>query len=195
MKQNKIIAVTGGIGSGKSTVVGLLNQRGYAVLSCDEIYTELLKDGKFLSGLKALFGDDIVKDGRLDRKKLSALVFSDEAALKKLDGYTHPEIYKELLNRARRAEGTCFCEVPLLFEDGAQALFDGVIVVLRDRDKRLEGVKLRDGCSESQADSRIKSQFNYDNFNFEQYYVIHNNGDLQQLNKNIGEVLKKLCLP
>lgn len=192
MKQNKIIAVTGGIGSGKSTVAKILEEMGFKVFSCDEIYSCLTKDEKFLEGLCRIFGDIRNERGNLDRKKLSSMVFGDSNAIRKLDDYTHPEIYKELFNRAKEAEGLCFCEVPLLFESNAEGLFDGVIVVLRDKNERVSSAAKRDNLPESAIEKRIASQFDYDNGDFTEYYVIHNQGDLVQLKGEICKIIDKL---
>lgn len=89
MMQNNIkIAVTGGIGSGKSSVCQIIRSAGFPVLSCDEIYAELCADKKFLERLCEEFGDILYADGSLNRKKLSQIAFNDEAALKKLNNLT-----------------------------------------------------------------------------------------------------------
>ncbi len=91
MTQSKKIAVAGGIGSGKSTVLNILKKHGCAVFSCDEIYAELCADAEFLYGLSVLF-PEVVKAGRLDRALLSSMIFSDPQARAKLNDYTHPLI-------------------------------------------------------------------------------------------------------
>ena len=99
MKQNKKIAVTGGIGSGKSTAMKMIKEHGFAVFSCDEVYADLVKDKRFLKKLCDIFGDVVTPGGQLDRKKLATIVFSDKNALEKLNAFTHPEIYRELFRR------------------------------------------------------------------------------------------------
>ncbi len=189
MKQNKKIAVTGGIGSGKSTAMKMIKEHGFAVFSCDEVYADLVKDKRFLKKLCDIFGDVVTPEGKLDRKKLATIVFSDKNALEKLNAFTHPEIYRELFWRAENESGTCFFEVPLLFEDGAQDKFDCVLIIERDNDKRIDGVIIRDNLSREEVIKRINNQLNYDNNDFAKYYVIHNNGDLQQLQKEIDHFL------
>lgn len=188
---NKKIAVTGGIGSGKSTVLQEIGRRGHRVLSCDEVYRELLRDGVFSQKLAQCFGGDILQaDGTLDRKKLAAIVFSDRDKLELLNGITHPVIMQELL---RRAEGaTSFCEVPLLFEGGYEKYFDGVIVVLRPAKDRISFVMRRDGMTFKQARLRIKNQIDYDNTDFAKYYVIYNNADMAKLREETGQALDKI---
>ena len=96
MTQNNIkIAVTGGIGSGKTTVCDIIKEQGYSVISCDEIYNRLLRDKSFLNSLVSEFGHILNGDGTLSRKKLSEIVFSDKDKLARLNEITHPEIMKE----------------------------------------------------------------------------------------------------
>lgn len=192
MKQNNRIAITGGIGSGKSTVAKIIAQKGYAVFSCDEIYDCLTKNQEFLGLLCANFGNVINGRGELNRVKLSEAVFGDENKLALLNSLTHPAIFKEMFARADGAGGTCFFEVPLLFEHGYQALFDGVIVVLRGVEERIHSVMQRDGLSRIAVEKRISSQYDYDSGDFAKYYVTHNNGDVKQLEKQISEILSKI---
>lgn len=192
MMQNNIkIAVTGGIGSGKSTVCEIIKSAGFPVFSCDEIYKELCTRPQFLSGLTEEFGDILSADGSLDRKKLSGIVFNNKEALKKLNSIAHPQIIRELFCRIKNVKFS-FSEVPLLFENGFEKLFDGVIVVLRDYNQRIESIVKRDKISVEDASLRVKNQIIYANKNFAQYYVIHNSGDLDDLRQKTLEVIEKI---
>ena len=192
MKQSKKIAVTGGIGSGKSTVMKIIAGKGYPIFSCDEIYSQLTSDRDFLKILHHSFGDILNGDGTLDRKKLSEIVFNNPAKLAELDKITHPAIYKEMFRMADEAGGICFCEVPLLFESGAESLFDGVIIVMRNEEQRIKSVTARDKLPEQDVKKRISNQFDYNSANFAMYYVIHNNGDLSELEWQTEEIIKKI---
>ena len=192
MKQNKKIAVTGGIGSGKSTVMKIIAGKGYPIFSCDEIYSQLTSDSDFLNILRHSFGDILNSDGTLDRKKLSEIVFNNPAKLAELDKITHPAIYKEMFRMADEAGGICFCEVPLLFESGAESLFDGVIIVMRNEEQRIKSVTARDKLPEQDVKKRISNQFDYNSADFAMYYVIHNNGDLSELEWQTEEIIKKI---
>ncbi len=185
------IAITGGIGSGKSSVAEIIAGEGYPVFSCDKIYSELLTEKAFLDELSAVFEGIIGKDGKLDRQKLSEIVFKNEEQLQKLNALTHEKILSVAFKKMDAYEKS-FLEVPLLFENGFEAQFDGVIVVLRDLEKRIASVMRRDKITREQVISRINRQFNYDNFNFTKYYVIHNNGDLSILRHNVLELLKEI---
>lgn len=190
-QSNCKFAITGGIGSGKSTVAEIIRRQGYVVFSCDAIYNELLCNHEFLNKIILEFGDVIDENGTLDRSKLSEKVFNDEETLEKLNSITHPAIMKEVFNRSKDYK-ISFTEVPLLFESGLEENFDGVIVVLRNSEERITAVSARDKIDRESVILRIKSQFNYDNGDFAKYYVIHNNGNLINLVHKTSEILEKI---
>ena len=193
MKQNKI-AVTGGIGSGKSTVCKILKGKGFPVFSCDEVYAELLANGSILSELVKAFGTKILDgNGNLDRKKTSQIVFADESKRQLLNKITHTKIFEEIFRRAEGINDIVFFEVPLLFEGNYQGLFDNVIVVLRDKKSRVESLIERDGLTEEDIEKRIQKQYNYDNNDFAEYYVIHNDGNFTDLCDIINDLLLKIA--
>ncbi len=185
------IAVTGGIGSGKSAVCRILKERGYPVFSCDEINRTLLSEKSYLDGLCALF-PACVKDGKLNKTALSALVFSDKEALKTLNAYAHPRIAERLRRDMEGAEKTCFAEVPLLFERGLTQQFDCAIVVLRSKEERIRAVVTRDGLTAEQAEARMKQQFDYDGPLPDGCLAIKNDGDEAALREKVDEVLEAL---
>ncbi len=192
MTQNNFkFAITGGIGSGKSAVSEIIRRQGYAVFSCDEIYKELLLKPSFIEKISSEFDGVLNFDGTINRKKLSEKVFGDSAALEKLNAITHPAIMKEVLKKCS-GESIAFAEVPLLFENGFERYFDGVIVVLRDTEERIAAVLKRDNLTRESVISRIKSQLNYDNNSFAKYYVIHNDGNFEDLKQKTKEILGKI---
>ena len=184
-------AVTGGIGSGKSAVCRILKERGYPVFSCDEINRALLSERSYLEGLCRLF-PACVKDGKLNKTALAALVFSDKESLKTLNSYAHPRISERLRREMEGAEKTCFAEVPLLFESGMTDLFDGIIVVLRNKEERIRAVVARDGLTAERAEARMKQQFDYDGTLPDGCLVIENDGDEAALREKVDEVLEAL---
>lgn len=195
MKRNKIkVAVTGGIGSGKTTVCKIINSLGYPVYSCDEVYKLVLQDGKTVQELAAEFGKEILNaDGSLIRSALSAIVFNDEGKLERLNKITHPKIFEKLFEISSNDEGVVFYEVPLLFEGGYEKLFDSVLVVLRDKKKRIDCVMSRDNLSEEEVVSRLNKQYNYDINDFAKYYVIHNDGNIDDLRRQVTDFLPKIA--
>lgn len=191
MKQSKKIAITGGIGSGKSTVAGIIAEYGYAVFSCDEIYSELLQEKNFVDILCRHFGEVRNADGSLNKCKLSEIVFQDKTKLNLLDDLAHPEIFKRMFERSDKMHADCFFEVPVLFEKGYEKYFDNIIVVMRDKKERINSVMRRDGLTEAQIINRIDNQYDYSSFDFEEYYVIYNNGDIDHLTAKIINFLEE----
>ena len=185
------IAITGGIGSGKSAVCRILKERGYPVFSCDEINRTLLSEKSYLDGLCALF-PTCVKDGKLQKTALAALVFSDKEALETLNAYAHPRISERLQRDMDGVKKTCFAEVPLLFESGMTKQFDGAIVVLRNKEERIRAVVTRDGLTAETAEARMKQQFDYNGPLPDGCLVIENDGDEAALREKVDEALKAL---
>ena len=194
----KKIAVTGGIGSGKSTVANILKEMGYTVFSCDEIYKELLTDATFVKKIAAVFPMVIVNQ-KIDKKQLAQLIFSNEKNKELLNGITHPQIMQRLhkyINDCK--DKIVFAEVPLLFEGNFQSQFDGIIVVKRSIEARKKALMQRDNLTETEAQLRINSQFDYDCATGKQLidsvcaYLIDNKHTIGVLKKKLQEVLLKI---
>ena len=192
----KKIAITGGIGSGKSTVSEIIRKMGYVVVSADKVYSELLLNEDFVKEICELMNiSPIEKDGRItiDRKALSALVFSDKTQLSRLNDFTHPRIMDEIFRRSEGVEPLFFAEVPLLFERGYETEFDNVFVVRRQFDLRLSGTAKRDGKTESEIRKVIDNQFDYEgNKSGYKSIIIENNGTIQELETEVSEAVKRL---
>ena len=157
----KKIAITGGIGSGKSTVCNLLKQQGYPVFSCDEIYREIMKSPNYIQSVERIF-PSAVQNGKIDKTVLSSLVFSNPDKLKTLNRIAHPLVMKRLLAEMNESqEPVVFAEVPLLFEGNFQNLFDGCLIVRRRKADRIQSVQKRDGLSKEEILSRIQNQVNH----------------------------------
>lgn len=192
----KKIAITGGIGSGKSTVSEIIRKMGYVVVSADKVYSELLLNEDFVKEICELMNiSPIEKDGHvtIDRKALSALVFSDKTQLSRLNDFTHPRIMNEIFRRSEGVEPLFFAEVPLLFERGYETEFDNVFVVRRQLDLRLSGTAKRDGKTEAEIRKVIDNQFDYEgNKSGYKSIIIENNGTIQELETEVSEAVKRL---
>ena len=193
MQSKKIYAITGGIGCGKTAVSAIIRESGYPVFSCDEIYSQILEDKKFVAMLEGLFGGVTYADGSLDRAALSAKVFSDGDNLKKLNAVAHPAIMDKLFRCVRKSSSPfAFCEVPLLFENGFERLFDGVIVVIRPEAERIKAVMARSGLTEEQVKARIAAQYDYSSLVLDEYIAVSNDGGIEELNTKIKKILQKI---
>ena len=193
-QQRKCIAITGGIGSGKSTVLNLIKQLGYPVFSCDEIYRELRNTKEYLLGLKELF-PQIFANENADFKKLAQIVFENKNQLLKLNSYAHPLIVKRLLGNINQIEGISFAEVPLLFESNLAEFFDYIIILKRAKQERIESVRKRDGISEEEVLNRISNQFDYENNDFsnqKNIFILDNNQTLKELNSKLEEIIIRI---
>ena len=193
------IAITGGIGSGKSTVLSILKKNGFAVFSCDEIYREISKTENYINKVQEHF-PLAVKQGQIDRKALGELIFRETQARNKLNQISHPLIIKELFIRMENATGNLvFAEVPLLYETQEKMSFDAVILVARDKEERIKSIVDRDGISISEAKRRISAQVDYDNLSalqqvFRNTFVVSNTTNQNQLEHNLLEIIKQIHL-
>lgn len=193
---SKKIAITGGIGSGKSTVLSFLKENGYPVFSCDEIYKQLLLDREYIEKIEKLF-PSAVQNGQVERQVLADIVFKDKQALEILNGIAHPLIMERLYENMRNCTNIlAFAEVPLLFEGNYQSQFDAVIVVQRSKEQRIAAIVARDGLTRIEAMRRISAQFDYDSpaaqklFSNPNVFLLPNESTEVQLKNDLKKILK-----
>ena len=192
-KSGKIIAVTGGIGAGKSTVAKILKDAGYKVFGADETYKKLLKNGDFKRKIYNAIG--LKYNGRFIKKQVADAVFGNPDKLKALNDATHSEIMRVMLEKSKKAAlkngGLVFNEVPLLFEGGFESLYDGVIVVVRNKEVRIAAAIARDKTDEKRVIARINNQTDYEKKDLTAYTLIENDGDLSSLSKKVRKAVEK----
>ena len=156
-----LVGLTGGIASGKSTVAGAFRRLGITVIDADVVSRQVVEPGSpLLAALADRFGSTILDpDGRLNRARLRALVFSDAATLAALNSLTHPVIRARLLADAAAADGPyVLLEVPLLVEGGLSREVDRVLVVDCDEARQRERLVARDGSGPAEVDAILKAQ-------------------------------------
>lgn len=158
------VGITGGIGSGKSTVCRLFAQRGIAVYDSDSEAKRLMADDAGLrSAVVARFGAETYPDGVLDRARLAACVFSDARALADLNALVHPVVIRDFAAWAERQEGPyVILESAILFEAGLQGSVDRSIAVLAPVELRIQRACRRDGCDEARIRERVAAQMTDD---------------------------------
>ena len=178
-----LIGLTGGIGSGKSTALKALKEKGYNTVSCDEVNRELYKKRKTLKRLRAEFPTAITGFFKLsaDKKEIARLAFSDEKKYRFLTEYLTRETFKIAMKRAKKLKGKVVVEVPLLFENSLAGTFDKVIVITRDKAARIESVKARSRLTDSEIADRFSRQIDYDSFDLSAFAVIKNDGSEKDL--------------
>jgi dephospho-CoA kinase len=178
-----VIAITGGVGAGKSTVALQFSDLGAVVFSADEIAREVLNPGSaVLEEVIREFGREyILPDGRLDRKKMGNLVFSDSSSRRRLEQITHPAIRQILQERVSRVladqpDAVVVVEVPLLYESGMESGYDAVIAVIASKENTVQRLSKRDGLSAAEIEKRIAAQLPMQEKAMRANYVIQNDG-------------------
>ncbi|MGH8861817.1 MAG: dephospho-CoA kinase [Jatrophihabitantaceae bacterium] len=154
------VGLSGGVGSGKSTVAALLAEHGAVVIDADAIAREVVEPGTpGYDAVVARFGEAVVRDGRLDRAALAKIVFKDQGALHDLNGIVHPLVAARVaeLSAAAPPDAVVVYDVPLLAEGGTRGEFEAVVMVLADRETRLRRLERR-GMTRQDAESRMAAQ-------------------------------------
>lgn len=194
----KVIGLTGGIGTGKSTVSAYLRQKNIPVIDADEIAREITAPGSpVLSDIRILLGDDVFhRDGTLDRQKVAGKIFSDTQILKAYEKLTTEEAVRRCLNEAEayRADGefeTVVIDAPLLFECGMETYTDEDWVVDADLKVRIERVMKRDGLTEDAIMDRIRRQMSSEDKCAKADAVLNNSGSLEALHCQIDQLLNR----
>lgn len=194
----KVIGLTGGIGAGKSTVTDFLKQKGYTVIDADAIAHQITEKGTdTLKEIALQFGPDILQaDGALDRKKLAAIVFSDERKKTLLERITTVEVVNIIKKRLDylREEGKydiIFVDAPLLFETGADKLTDLVWLVDADLEARISRVMERDRTSREAVRHRIENQMGSEEKKKLSQEIIDNSKGKEELYQQIERLLMR----
>lgn len=182
------VGLTGPTGAGKSYVCEIFRQKGFKIIDCDKIAHELTaKNAPILTELASEFGEDVVKNGELDRKLLASRAFDTKEHTKKLNSILHPAIVEKC---KEEAQGLTVLDASQLFEANMQNDCYKVIGVLADEDVRIKRIIARDNITEQQAKLRMSAQFDNDYFIDNCDYIIYNNGeDIAAQTDNILEVI------
>ncbi|MCQ2253075.1 MAG: dephospho-CoA kinase [Bacteroidales bacterium] len=191
----KIIGITGGIGSGKSTVSRILDGEWCPVFITDiEARIIQLTDPRAISGMKELFGNDIyLPDGKIDKQKLASIVFSDKSKLQSLNNLIHPlvkEKFEEWKNLYSELPFVAM-ESAILVQSGFHSLCDFNILVTAPMETRIERVMVRDVISREQVIQRINNQLSDCEIMSYCKYTINNDGDTEELKKKVADIMEK----
>jgi dephospho-CoA kinase len=179
----RLIGLTGGIATGKSTVDRMLAARGATVIDADELAREAVRPGEpTLDRVVERFGEDILSpDGSLDRGRLGRIVFADSDARHDLERITHPRIIELTRERITTAlSGTAplvVVDIPLLFENAREGMFDGVLLVYAPPDVQVRRLRERNHLDETAALQRLAAQLPIDDKRGRATWIIDNSGD------------------
>ena len=195
----KIIGLTGGIGTGKSTVSAYLKEKGCVILDADKMSRQLTAPGgKALPEIRRIFGAEVFSDdGTLDRKKLGNIVFNNADKLKALEEITTQKVVEQTIDglvRLRKASynGIVIIDAPLLFECGMQVLAEENWLVTAGLEVRIERIIKRDGLDRQSILDRINNQMNDEEKMTMADYVIDNSGNLESLYQQIDKLIERV---
>jgi dephospho-CoA kinase len=192
-----LVGLTGGIGSGKSTVAALLAARGAVIVDADQVARDVVEPGQpAFEQLVERFGPEIVgPDGRLDRARLAELAFADAEGTAALNAITHPAVGEEFLRRMQAApvDGIVVCDVPLLVESETAASrgYEFVIVVETPRELRLDRLEGR-GVPRRDAEARMAKQATDEQRRAVATHVVDNSGDRAHLEAQVDAIWREL---
>ncbi len=158
-----VVGLTGGLGSGKTTVARMFARLGAVVIDADRIVHEVLdRAGAVRSEVIRVFGEGIATGGRIDRRKLAAVVFRDARRLRRLEAILHPVVIRKMRRRiraaAREGRGVIVLDVPLLFEAGLAGEVDRVVVVTARREQRIRRAAAALRLSRNETERRMRAQ-------------------------------------
>ena len=184
-----LVGLTGGIGSGKSTVINYFKELGITCYQADDEAKKLMNSDKgLIKKIKNSFGDSMYINSKLDRKKLSAIVFTDKQKLELLNSIVHPYVNRHFENYCKGLEDTYIIkEVAIIFETGTQNKFDKIILVRAPKEDRVKRIINRDKCNRQDAINRINNQI-ADDDKIDQCDFIIDNINLEEISNKVLKI-------
>ena len=196
MIQSKVIGLTGGIASGKSTVSQYLKDKGLPIVDADLVSRQVVEPGsKGLKRLEEAFGSDIIIEGQLDRKALRHLIFSDDDKRMLLNSILHPIIHEEILHQLNMLIGKypiVVFDAPLMLENNLKHMVDVLWLVSCSEEEQIRRVMYRDDSSEDEAKAIIEKQMSLKEKELLSDIILLNNDSIESLYKQIDIQLKSL---
>lgn len=189
----KIIGLTGGIGSGKTTIAKLFQAEGVPIYISDEEAKKIMSLPETIKAIEEVFGPEVLLNQQIDRKKLAAVVFNDEAKLKLLNEIVHPLVKKHFDDWVQSKQNFSFVikEAAILFESGSYLFCDKIITVTASQETRIKRVMQRDHVSEHEVLERMKNQWSDEDRIAKSDFVIENE-NFESTKIKFYEILKIL---
>ena len=198
-----VLGITGGVGTGKSTVLGIFEELGAHTLSADQIARDVLsKNSPAYREVVRRFGSGVVQaDGDIDRSALAGLVFQDSGAREDLNRITHPRIIERIQERVDQfrsdpdsSKAVLALEIPLLFECGLESTVDHILVVAAEQETQVRRLTTRSGISRRDALARIGAQMPLDEKIRRADWVIRNDGTIESLERSAKRIWDGIIL-
>ena len=195
-----VIGLTGGIGTGKSTVSQILKEKNFPVIDLDIISHEVIKFPKVVEKIVENFGKEVLEYNNtgnwiISREKLGRVIFGNREKRLILNSIMHPEILhimREKILECKKENKIIFVEIQLLFEVQWEKEFDYILLVSAEKETQIKRILSRDKRSKEEALSIINSQMSLDEKKKRSDYVIENDGNIQDLEKKVDDFLKKI---
>ena len=191
-----ILGLTGGIGTGKSTVANMLKKKGIPVVDTDLISREVIEYPEIIEKIKLEISNEVFNfNNKLDRKKMSEIVFENQEKLKKLNEIMHPEILKKMwleVEKLKKNHKIIVLDIPLLFEINMEKEVDKILLIYASKEIQLKRIMERDCRSREEAIKIINSQIPLYKKREKSDYIIQNNDSLENLEKKLEKILEKL---
>ncbi len=184
------IVLTGGIATGKSSVCSLLNLYGFQIIDADKIAHQMLE--KHVDKISDIFGEEYIKEGKVDRKKLGSLIFNNFKSRQSLENLLHPLIKEEILKQSLLCESKdipYIIDIPLFYEKNNYDISE-VIVVYCDKKQQMQRLIDREGYTKKEAQNRIDAQLDIDIKKEKASFVIDNTKDLKYLQNQVEIFMK-----
>ncbi|GLI53902.1 dephospho-CoA kinase [Thermodesulfovibrio yellowstonii] len=190
------IGLTGNFGMGKSTVAELFKKLGAYVINADKIVETLLEEPEVIEEIKKLFGNEVIINGKLNKKYISSIVFENPLMRIYLENILHPRVFEKveeiIKNIPQRGEPIIVVvEAPIIFERGYQNKFDLIITVFTSEEIALERLEKK-GISKEEAFRRLKCQFPIEMKKSKSDYIINNSGTLEETAQQVEAIFQKL---
>lgn len=197
MKKPKkiVLGITGGFGSGKTTVAGIFKSFGAKIIDADKIaHSQLSPKTKTYKKIVKTFGERVLEaNGAINRNKLAQVVFASKTSLKKINRIVHPQVIRIIRKKIKKiAKGIVALDAPLLLEAGLKNMIDKLIVVNISQKKQIERVHRKTGLRQRQILGRIKSQLSLEAKVSLADFVIDNSGTITQTKKQVLEIRRLL---
>lgn len=192
------VGLTGNFGMGKSTVARIFQKLGAHVIDTDKIVSELFSERDVCEEIKKLFGKEVIKNGRVDKKAIAEIVFENPSMRIYLENILHPRVFKKIDEIISKIPSSgepkiIVIEAPVIFERGYQNRFDVIVTVFTPESTAIERLEKK-GIKREDTLKRMKSQFPIEMKKSKSDFIIDNSGSIENTEKQVEEIFQKLTI-